>query len=706
MKFSIGTKLFLSFLCVLSFALGVGIYFLVVTEKALQEAVGQTSLFLAEDLIERIDKDIFDKIEQIQLYVQDTPLQEELQSSNQAFEELSDSLDYIQKQDEVWRAFPEQEVSPFMEELITGKISDSLRNEFLVFWEQKYGFPAYGEVFVTNRYGVNIAQTGKTSDYYQADEAWWQKAMENGFFVDNIEYDESAQIWTMPIGVRIDGEQGEFLGVIKAIPLAQELFAQAELTGKRYETTRIWLLTAEGNLIYSTGSFQMFRDLSQEDFFQRSRKGQGFFVSTEGESEKLFAYVQSGGFRDFSGLGWTLLIGHDTSEVFAPIRNLQRTFILVGIVLFLLAATFAVVFSRMISLPLKKLTMAAELISKGNLDVSIEVMSQDEIGKLAEAFGNMTKELRELYASLEQKVQARTEELKSQVIELDKTAKLLVRRDLELSEIREREQSKLKELDVNSRRLVRRDFELMQANEKLREMDHIKSEFVSIAAHQLRTPLTGIKWTLYSLLEEDVGKLNAEQKKFATDSYRSTNRLIELVNDLLDVARLEEGRAGFVMRQQALDPIIAKTVKRFKKAAKEKGISFSLELPSSGLPLISCDDEKIGIVLENVLDNAVKYTPPGGKIKMSVKEEKNHLTIKVQDTGIGVPSEQVSRVFSKFFRGENARLYQTSGTGLGLYLAQNIVEYHGGTISFASKENEGSTITLSLPIPEQKKTSD
>ncbi|MDP2664539.1 MAG: HAMP domain-containing sensor histidine kinase [bacterium] len=257
----------------------------------------------------------------------------------------------------------------------------------------------------------------------------------------------------------------------------------------------------------------------------------------------------------------------------------------------------------------------------------------------------------------------------------------------------------LQEQDTTAKILVRRDLELTRANERLRDLDEIKSQFVSVAAHQLRTPLTGIKWTLNALLEEGLGRLNREQRKFAKDAYESTLRLIDLINDLLDASRLEEGRFGFKKKRQAFVPLVKKACETFKKAAAEKGVAFPLHLPKGAIPQLDFDEERMRIVLENLLDNAIKYTLPGGSVTVKLWQEKGKVIVEVADTGIGMAEDQISKVFTKFFRAENAQLYQTSGTGLGLYLVKNIVEHHGGAIFFTTKENKGSAFTFTLPIP-------
>lgn len=284
-----------------------------------------------------------------------------------------------------------------------------------------------------------------------------------------------------------------------------------------------------------------------------------------------------------------------------------------------------------------------------------------------------------------------------------RSLKLLSQKENKLISLNLALKERNKESDEVAKILVRRDLELTETNERLRELDSIKSEFVSVAAHQLRTPLTGIKWTLNALLAEEVGTLDENQKKFVADGLVSTYRLIELINDLLDTARLEEGKFGFSFKIQALTPILKQTVKNYKLMAKEKGIQFTLQLPKVDLPFLRLDTEKIGIVLDNLIDNAIKYTIPGGKVTMRVSIDKKYVVVEVGDTGIGIPKAQFHRMFTKFFRAVNAQLAETSGTGLGLYVSYNIVKRHKGTLSFESREGEGSTFVLSLPLVEQAK---
>jgi len=389
-------------------------------------------------------------------------------------------------------------------------------------------------------------------------------------------------------------------------------------------------------------------------------------------------------------------------------RNILLIF-LVGSLISLITSLFFV--RRSIIQPLQEVTHVAERISAGDFDVRAQIKSRDEIGVLATVFNQMADSLSAAPMQLEEEVEKRTKQLTQINIRLQEllneshaSGKMLVQKDRELTSANREMVELNRELDEIGKMLVRRDLELTATNERLEELDTIKSEFVSVAAHQLRTPLTGIKWTLHSLAEEEFGKINPEQKRLVQDGLISTFRLIELVNDLLDTARLEEGRYGFSFKLQSFIPALENVFQRYEKAAAEKGITLVLNLSKVKLPPLYYDEEKIGLVLDNLVDNAIKYTTPGGKVTINCKKTETHVIVEVKDTGIGIPKEQLHRVFTKFFRAENAQLAQTSGTGLGLYVAKNIVERHDGTISFESVIERGSTFTLSLPaLPSNKK---
>ena len=232
-------------------------------------------------------------------------------------------------------------------------------------------------------------------------------------------------------------------------------------------------------------------------------------------------------------------------------------------------------------------------------------------------------------------------------------------------------------------------------------IEKMKTEFVSIAAHQLRTPLSAIKWTLKTLLDKDLGEITPEQEDFIEKCYKSNERMISLINDLLDVTRIEEGRYIFKQVSVRLEPIIQSVVSSYEEEIVKRAIKFEFKKPEEKLPILILDVEKIKLVIGNLIDNAIRYTRPGGRVTVSTRCIKNEIEVSVKDTGVGIPLDQQQRMFTKFFRASNVMRMETEGSGLGLFIAKNIIEAHHGRIWFESEENKGSTFHFTIPSQEE-----
>jgi len=234
-------------------------------------------------------------------------------------------------------------------------------------------------------------------------------------------------------------------------------------------------------------------------------------------------------------------------------------------------------------------------------------------------------------------------------------------------------------------------------------VERVKTEFVSLAAHQLRTPLAAIKWTLNMLLDGDLGVITAEQREFIEKTYKSNERMISLINDLLDVTRIEEGRYLYRPVLDNFENVVHFVINSHKDNLERKKIKLEFKRLKTKIPRIIIDVEKMRIAVDNLLDNAIKYTPPGGKILVSLDylKKTKEIEFEIQDTGVGIPADQKDRVFSKFFRGANVMRMDTEGSGLGIFITKNIIEAHGGKIWFESEENKGTTFYLTLPVKEE-----
>lgn len=229
-------------------------------------------------------------------------------------------------------------------------------------------------------------------------------------------------------------------------------------------------------------------------------------------------------------------------------------------------------------------------------------------------------------------------------------------------------------------------------------IERMKSEFVSIAAHQLRTPLSVLKWGIRMLLTGDYGTLTNEQQGVVEKTYDTNETMIKLVNDLLNTARLEEGRYVFKRTEVAIEHIVADTIKMYEKKAIENDIAISYTLPKETLPRLLADADMLKLAFQNIIENAIRYTPRKGRIGVLLDKEEGGVMLRVVDTGVGIPEEQKSRVFGKFFRGTNATRMETNGSGLGLFITKNIIEAHEGKIWFESQEGKGTTFWVELPI--------
>ncbi|MDA2922837.1 ATP-binding protein [Patescibacteria group bacterium AH-259-L07] len=230
---------------------------------------------------------------------------------------------------------------------------------------------------------------------------------------------------------------------------------------------------------------------------------------------------------------------------------------------------------------------------------------------------------------------------------------------------------------------------------KEREMDRIKSEFVSLASHQLRTPVTIIKWGTETLLKGLEKKLTKKEMEQLQRIYRGSSRMIELVNDLLNVSRLESKRLVFKTEEVQFEELIDKVIEEYQPYLEKKKAKLSYKKPDTLLPKVTIDPEKIRQVIIILLDNAIKYSPEGSEIKLKIEQHDHEIVYSTADSGVGIPKKQEEKIFSRFFRAENVS--QKPGTGLGLYLAKGLIEASGGKIWFDSVEGKGTTFFFTLP---------
>jgi len=229
----------------------------------------------------------------------------------------------------------------------------------------------------------------------------------------------------------------------------------------------------------------------------------------------------------------------------------------------------------------------------------------------------------------------------------------------------------------------------------VREVDQMKTGFLSVAAHQLRTPLSTIRWYLELLNDPSEGKLKKNQKMFAENAYLSLRKMVGLVNRLLAVTRLESGRVPFKPEPTDLKTATEDILESLKPKLAERKLDVSVKVPD--LPAVPLDPTLAREVFTNLIENAIRYTPDGGSISIVARDEGDHVSWSITDTGIGIPKAQQERIFEKFYRAGNAVEYTSEGSGLGLYLAKFIVDAWGGKIGFVSEEGKGATFHVTIP---------
>lgn len=233
---------------------------------------------------------------------------------------------------------------------------------------------------------------------------------------------------------------------------------------------------------------------------------------------------------------------------------------------------------------------------------------------------------------------------------------------------------------------------------KKHELDQMKDSFLSVAAHQLRTPLGSMRWSMELLLNGDLGKLPKDAKEVVQQIYDNSQRMTLLVNDLLNVARMDQNKGREEKKPMDIGTLLEEVVKTMHPEAEKRGITLSLKKRKKAFPAIMVPPKHFYEALENLLSNSIKYNKKNGSVTVSLAEEQDGLLITVADTGIGIPKEAQSKMFSKFFRAQNAVLKETEGSGLGLSVVKSYLEEAGASVRFESEENVGTTFFVKLPF--------
>ncbi|MFA6397843.1 MAG: HAMP domain-containing sensor histidine kinase [Candidatus Paceibacterota bacterium] len=239
-------------------------------------------------------------------------------------------------------------------------------------------------------------------------------------------------------------------------------------------------------------------------------------------------------------------------------------------------------------------------------------------------------------------------------------------------------------------------------NDKLKRLNSFKTDLISINAHQLRTSLSAMKWILKMFIDKDLGELNKEQESFMEKTYESNERMIKLVNEMLDSNKEEPKQIEYDFESLDIVDLIDDTLFDFKGEAYKKNIDVIFLKPDEEtFPLVHADREKIRSVLQNLIENALKYSEEGDRVFITIKKDSGYVQVSIKDTGIGIKEEYIKNLFGKFFRVRNDN-DQINGSGLGLFACKNIIEKHDGEIWVESKLGIGSTFYFTLLLSTEK----
>lgn len=240
--------------------------------------------------------------------------------------------------------------------------------------------------------------------------------------------------------------------------------------------------------------------------------------------------------------------------------------------------------------------------------------------------------------------------------------------------------------------------ELQKEIDTLKTANNAKTELISISSHQLRTSLSAVKWVLKMLEDGDFGPINEEQKNMVIKARESNERMVTLVNDVLNLNHLDSPEASYKFEPTQIADMIQEVVYEFSSEAKKKGISMSFTRPEGEPALVKLDPEKIRVVLQNLVENGLKYSQSGGTVTVAIQEQGGQMLVSVKDAGIGIPDDGAIHIFEKFYRARNAQEKETVGSGLGLYTSKHIVEKHSGKLWFEKNPEGGTIFYFSLPI--------
>jgi signal transduction histidine kinase len=669
-------KLILGFISIVSLLGIVGYICVYTSQNALQKTIGENSITFAIETIDKIDRAISHTIEDFQFNSKCQILQKAIIKSNREFERLENIQEYIDNQDKKWISEDKGTIS-LSQELMDNELSRELK-EKIEFYREKYGYKVLGEVFVTNKYGANVGLAEKTSDFNQNDEQWWQKAKQDGLYVSNVEYDESAGVHSASIAIRIDDEKGNFIGVMKVVSNIQETFniIKHAKESSKYKTAEFKLFTKNGNVIYDTaGEYKFLEDISNVDFFRQITADAGYSLKEKEAESVLISYAHSDGHKDYKGLGWILAIEYQKSELFAPVRTLKHIIYSSSLILTMLALILSLCISSYISKPFSKVKKAIDKISNGNLDYKIEVNTKDELDHLAIAFNQMTEQRKKNEEALVSTArQVGIAETATNV--LHNVGNVINSVNVTTTSI----QKKIRESKISY----------------LADVVHLLEENANDLGTFFTNEERGKK--LPAFLAQLSKELITEQEA----SLEKLDTLTKHVEHMVDIIQLQQSysKTKGLTEPISITKLVEDAIRINAEALTRHGVEVKCEIAE--LPLVLFDRHKLLQILINLISNAKYALSDSGRddkaLTIRVTEPHNSLfRIEVHDNGIGIAKENLTKIF------EHGFTTKKDGYGFGLHSAAITAKEMDGSLTVHSDGiGKGSVFTLELPFQTQE----
>lgn len=519
-----------------------------------------------------------------------------------------------------------------------------------------------------------------------------------------------------------------------------------EFSANLWATYRTGLIVVDGQLrpLNTNLQSQFLPNLSINDFLNRSELRLGEVL--KGTKTRPVRIIFPSATEDLSDRTQILAVAapmklgpNETGAVimFQPIEDFNGTvaevrklIFVVGVIGFILTTVFAFFLSSRITSPLREMKQTAQRIAEGDFHAEVAIRSNDEIGDLAATFNTMAGRLNELINALSNEKEQLSSVLKNMVngvIMINAEGKMVVTnppaehflRDWDYESnslpapifdmyqrVVQMEQEIHEEIPVqgrvwavvmvplHDRGQIRGALVLLRDMTKEFKLDKLRKDFVANVSHELRTPLSMLQGYSEAIID-DIAASPEEHKELAQIIYDESVRMTKLVNELLDLARMEAGHIELYKDSISLRPYLERIYRKFASLAKERGVHLELSYQAQRDDF-DIDSDRIEQVLTNLIDNAMRHTPAGGTVTIRVRGN-DPLSLEISDTGSGIPQEDLPFVFERFYKADKARTRGRAGTGLGLAIAKNIIDAHEGTITVHSKLGEGTTFTISLP---------